>query len=494
MKTDLKIQKVNDMQCPHFDNLHVIVVGDAMLDRYWHGDTSRISPEAPVPVIKVDQTEERVGGAANVAVNVSALAARTTLISAIGQDAFGERLQFLLEKEQVSCDFIRSAEVDTITKLRVLGRHQQLLRLDFEKYYPWPADIILEKLEPHWASADALILSDYAKGMLANPQAIIQAARQHNVRVIVDPKDEDLSLYRGASILTPNLKEFEAAVGKCLDEQAIVEKGQRLLKDLSLDALLVTRSADGMTLLQSNEKVLHIPTQAREVYDITGAGDTVIAVLASVLAYNGDYALGAQLANVAAGISVGRLGTATVSRAELENNMTTPNIHADFLSEAKLLSELQKQQKNNKKIVMTNGCFDILHPGHLHYLEEAKSLGDCLVVAINDDASIKRLKGETRPINPLKDRVKALLALKSVDYVVSFSTDTPRDLIANLLPDILVKGGDYEVSQIAGAKEVIANGGSVEILSFIDGYSTSDFIQRILNTEGHVEETAGEFV
>lgn len=486
------------MYCPKFDNLHVIVVGDAMLDRYWHGDTSRISPEAPVPVINVERTEERVGGAANVAVNVSALAAKTTLVAAIGSDVFGQQLQNLLEQQNVNCSFLQSDEFDTIAKLRVLGRHQQLLRLDFEKYYAWPAEVVLAKLEPLWHSADALILSDYAKGMLAHPQSIIQAARQHNVKVIVDPKDKNLQVYRGAHILTPNLKEFEAAVGQCSDEAAIVEKGQNLIKKLDLDALLVTRGADGMTLLQQNHPVIHIPTQAKEVYDITGAGDTVVAVLGTVLAHNGDCKLGAQLANVAAGISVGHLGTATVSYAALNDNIKStiaPKIHADYLSETKLLSVLQKRKNNNQKIVMTNGCFDILHPGHLQYLEEAKNLGDCLVVAVNGDASIQRLKGTSRPINPLKDRVKALLALKSVDYVVSFSSDTPQTLIANLLPDILVKGGDYEVDEIAGAKEVIANGGQVEILSFLEGYSTSDFIQRILNTENQTKaETEVEVV
>jgi len=473
------------MYCPKFDNLHVIVVGDAMLDRYWHGDTSRISPEAPVPVINVEQTEERVGGAANVAVNVSALSLKTTLVSAIGQDTFGQQLQNLLERQNVNCQFIQSPEFSTIAKLRVLGRHQQLLRLDFEKYYAWPTNVVLAKLAPLWHDADALILSDYAKGMLADPQSIIQAARQRNIKVIVDPKDKNLQIYRDAHILTPNLKEFEAAVGPCLNEVDIVEKGEQLRKDLGLEALLVTRGADGMTLLQSDCQAMHIPTQAKEVFDITGAGDTVVAVLASVLADNGDYKLGAQLANMAAGISVGHLGTATVSKEQLNNNInpSISKIHANYLNESNLLTLLQKSKRSHKKIVMTNGCFDILHPGHLQYLEEAKNLGDCLIVAVNDDASIQRLKGMTRPINSLKDRVKALLALKSVDYVVSFSSDTPRELIANVLPDVLVKGGDYEVAQIAGAKEVIANGGRVEILSFLEGYSTSDFIQRILKIE-----------
>lgn len=486
------------MYCPDFSNLNILIVGDAMLDRYWHGDTSRISPEAPVPVIKVDKTEERVGGAANVAVNVSALGAQATLVAAIGTDSLGEHLASLLNKQKVECDFIQSNQLSTISKLRVLGRNQQLLRLDFEKYFPWPAETVLSHLEKHWAKANALILSDYAKGMIAHPQAFIQQARQHDIKIVVDPKDKDLSVYKNAHILTPNLKEFEAAVGPCQNDQSIIEKGQNLLEALNLEALLVTRGAEGMTLLQKGTKhVVQIPAQAREVYDITGAGDTVIAVLATALAFNGDYVMGAQLANVAAGISVGRLGTATISRDALEDklNASMNFMHAHFLSESELAQELIARRKNQQKVVLTNGCFDILHPGHLQYLEEARALGDCLVVAINDDASVQRLKGMTRPINPMKDRVKALLALKSVDYVVSFSEDTPQRLIANLLPDILVKGGDYQVEQIAGAKEVIANGGQVKILSFLDGYSTTEFIKRITKANKQLaEDVVGESV
>lgn len=483
------------MHCPNFDNINVLVVGDVMLDRYWHGDTSRISPEAPVPVIKVEKTEERVGGAANVAVNVSALGARSILVAAIGKDTFGENLAQLLKMQQVTCDFIQSDIISTIAKLRVLGRNQQLLRLDFEKYHPVEAQKVLQHLAPHMETANALVLSDYAKGMIAYPQEIIQFARQYDVKIIVDPKEKDLSVYKDAHILTPNLKEFEAAVGKCTSDQMIIEKGTNLLQALNLEALLVTRGSDGMTLIQKNtQHVIQIPAQAREVYDITGAGDTVVAVLAATLGCNGDYVVGAQLANLAAGISVGRLGTATVSRDLLEEKLEISMgfMHADYLGETDLLHELNARKKNQEKIVLTNGCFDILHPGHLQYLEEARALGDCLVVAVNDDESVARLKGNSRPINPLKDRVKSLLALKSVDYVVSFNEDTPQRLISKLLPDILVKGGDYKVDEIAGAKEVMANGGQVKILSFLDGYSTTEFIKRVTQIEKQVADEVVE--
>jgi D-beta-D-heptose 7-phosphate kinase/D-beta-D-heptose 1-phosphate adenosyltransferase len=470
------------LKCPDFSNAHIVVMGDAMLDRYWHGDTSRISPEAPVPVVRIDRNEERVGGAANVAVNVQALGAITTLISAIGEDDPGRQLSRMLQNKKVQCDFIHSPTMSTTLKLRVLGRHQQLIRLDFEDKQRWPAQKMIERLASCVGKADVLILSDYAKGVLAYPQLIIEYARAHNMMVLVDPKSADLSIYRGANLLTPNMSEFESAVGPCDNEIDIEKKGQQLIKDLALDALLVTRGAAGMTLLEKNGHIKHIPTKAREVFDITGAGDTVIAVLAGALAAKCSLSDAAELANIAAGISVGRLGTATITREEIEAEMQTEQGFTwiqNVLSQEALVAEVVKLKAKGKRIVMTNGCFDILHAGHITYLQQARALGDCLIIAVNDDASISRLKGPTRPINRLAERMQVLGALGCVDYVVPFNEDTPKVLIEAVSPHTLVKGGDYEVHQIAGSDHVLAKGGQVRILPFVDGCSTTGMIERM---------------
>lgn len=469
------------LTCPDFSDANIIVIGDVMLDRYWHGDTSRISPEAPVPVVKIERDEERVGGAANVAVNVKALGAKATLVSVIGDDSTGQTLTQMLMAKNVQCEFVKLSEISTTLKLRVLGRHQQLIRLDFEDKHPCKAETILKQLEPLIESADAIILSDYAKGVIAFPQPIIELARKKGIQVIVDPKNADLSVYKNATILTPNLGEFEAMVGRCENQQVIEEKGEKLLHQLGLQALLVTQGGAGMTLIERG-KIEHIPAQAREVFDITGAGDTVIAVLATCLAAKSSFSEAAKIANLAAGLSVARLGTATVTKQELQNLMLKNHAtHPSIVSLPELLPEVATRKSYGDKIVMTNGCFDILHAGHVTYLQQARALGNCLIVAVNDDDSVKRLKGQSRPINPLKERMQVLAALSCVDYVVAFSEDTPEKLISQVLPDILVKGGDYTADNIAGAKQVIQNGGKVEILTFVPGCSTTGMLARANN-------------
>ena len=466
---------------PAFDRASVLVVGDVMLDRYWYGPTSRISPEAPVPVVKVDAIEERPGGAANGAMNIAALGAASQLIGLTGEDDAARVLSETLKNVNVRCDFVAVKTHPTITKLRVLSRNQQLLRLDFEEGFeqvdPEP---IHQRVRQSLATAGALVLSDYAKGALASVQTMIRLAREANVPVLIDPKGTDFERYRGATLLTPNLSEFEAVVGKCKNEEEIVSRGMQLVADYELSALLVTRSENGMTLLQPGKAPLHLPTQAQEVFDVTGAGDTVIGVLAATLAAGDALEDACFMANAAAGVVVGKLGTSTVSPVELENAIhARPEEGFGIMNEAQLKIAVEQARKRGEKVVMTNGVFDILHAGHVSYLANARKLGDRLIVAVNSDASTKRLKGSSRPVNPLINRMIVLGALEAVDWVVAFEEDTPQRLIASVLPDLLVKGGDYKPEDIAGSKEVWANGGDVRVLNFEDGISTTNIIKTI---------------
>ena len=369
----------------------------------------------------------------------------------------------------------------TITKLRVLSRNQQLIRLDFEEGFDGvDLNPMLEKIEQALPKTGALVLSDYAKGALKDVQPMIQLAKKSGVPVLIDPKGSDFERYRGATLLTPNLSEFEAVVGRCKDEAEIVERGMKLVSDFELSALLVTRSEHGMTLLQPGKEPLHLPTQAQEVYDVTGAGDTVIGVLAAALAAGNSLEESCFLANAAAGVVVGKLGTSTVSPVELEDAIGgRSEVGFGVMTEAGLKEAVALARQRGEKVVMTNGIFDILHAGHVSYLANARKLGDRLIVAVNSDASTKRLKGETRPVNALQNRMIVLGALGAVDWVVAFEEDTPQRLIAGILPDLLVKGGDYKPEQIAGSKEVWANGGEVRVLNFEDGLSTTGIINQI---------------
>ncbi|EIJ42993.1 D-heptose-7- phosphate 1-kinase,D-heptose-1-phosphate adenylyltransferase [Beggiatoa alba B18LD] len=463
---------------PDFSRARVLVVGDVMLDRYWHGSTSRISPEAPVPVVHVKQVTEQAGGAGNVALNISALGAEATLIGMTGDDVAADTVAQLLQQAKVICHLHRLAHVPTITKLRVLSRHQQLIRLDFEEPFETASAVLPQQVQTDLARIDVLVLSDYGKGVLTDPQILIQLARQAGKAVLVDPKGNDFDKYRNATLITPNLSEFETIVGHCRDEQTLVERGENLRADLGLEALLITRSEKGMTLLQAHEPALHLPAQARDVYDVTGAGDTVIGVLSAGLAAGLALTQATALANHAAGLVVSKLGAATVSVAELENALHLTHGHA--IQDLQGLEKIVKiARAQGERIVMTNGCFDILHAGHVQYLAQARQLGDRLIVAVNDDASVKRLKGASRPINSLEKRLAVLSALKCVDWVIPFSEDTPETLICQLLPDVLVKGGDYTVAQIAGSRCVLEQGGEVKILSFLEGCSTTATLQAL---------------
>ncbi|MBF4282877.1 bifunctional D-glycero-beta-D-manno-heptose-7-phosphate kinase/D-glycero-beta-D-manno-heptose 1-phosphate adenylyltransferase HldE [Vibrio anguillarum] len=471
---------------PDYNDAGVLIIGDVMLDRYWYGPTGRISPEAPVPVVKVENSEERPGGAANVAMNIASLGGHAHIVGLTGVDEPANVLTETLTALKVSCDFVALPNYPTITKLRVLSRGQQLIRLDFEdKFENTDPELILSRMELALPKVKAVILSDYAKGALEHVQQLIQKARAANVPVFIDPKGADFERYRGATLLTPNMSEFEQVVGKVKTEQELVEKGFALIEQFDLGALLVTRSEHGMTLLQRNQKPFHLPTLAKEVYDVTGAGDTVISVLAASVAAGKPLDEACALANAAAGVVVGKLGTSTVSTIELAEAVHgSKDTDYGVISEQALIDAVKVAQAQGEKVVMTNGCFDILHAGHVSYLNHAAKLGDRLIVAVNTDESVKRLKGPGRPVNTTDRRMAVLAALGAVDWVVPFSEDTPQRLIAAVLPKLLVKGGDYKPEDIAGGEEVIAAGGEVKVLNFEDGCSTTEIIEAIKGGRG----------
>ncbi len=471
---------------PDYTQAGVLIIGDVMLDRYWYGPTGRISPEAPVPVVKVESNEERPGGAANVAMNIASLGGHAHIVGLTGKDEPAQVLENTLQALNVDCDFVALDDYPTITKLRVMSRGQQLIRLDFEdKFSAVDPKPILARMEKTLPNVKAVILSDYAKGALEYVQQYIQKARAAGVPVFIDPKGACFERYRGATLLTPNMSEFEQVVGKISSEQELVEKGLQLIDQYDLEALLVTRSEHGMTLLRQGLEPIHLPTQAKEVYDVTGAGDTVISVLAASVSAGKSLEEACALANAAAGVVVGKSGTSTLSMIELAEAVHGSK-EADFgvIAEAALIEAVKKARARGEKVVMTNGCFDILHAGHVSYLNHAADLGDRLIVAVNSDESVKRLKGPGRPVNPTDRRMAVLAGLGAVDWVVPFSEDTPQRLISEVLPDVLVKGGDYTPDQIAGGAEVIAAGGEVKVLNFEDGCSTSQIINAIKGGKG----------
>jgi D-beta-D-heptose 7-phosphate kinase/D-beta-D-heptose 1-phosphate adenosyltransferase len=469
------------IQIPDFKGLKALVAGDVMLDRYWHGDTARISPEAPVPIVRVDSREERPGGAGNVAVNLAALGIETRLLGLCGEDDAAHALCALLETAGVAAHLLAVPGLPTITKLRVMSRHQQLLRLDFEQLFPDQAAARLaESFAAHLEGVDVVVLSDYGKGTLGQVQTLIGAARAARIPVLVDPKGTDFNRYRGASALTPNLGEFLAVAGPCPAPADLAQAGNAWCRKLALDRLVITRSEQGISLFDAVTSHVHLPAQAREVFDVTGAGDTVIAVLAAARARGLEWPAAAALANVAASWVVGKLGTVAISAVELRQAVGEANGESHgVMDEPALLAAVTRARAAGKRVVMTNGCFDVLHPGHIRYLRQARALGDRLIVAVNDDASVRRLKGADRPVNALADRMALLAALDGVDWVVPFGEDTPERLIGAVVPDVLVKGGDYTVQQIAGAGCVQAAGGEVRVLPFVAGYSTTSLLDRV---------------
>ncbi len=462
----------------------LLVIGDLMIDHYLWGKTERISPEAPVPVIDVKNESEVLGGAGNVVNNLVALGAEVEVASVIGADENGERLRRMLDELGVGQEALIVEEGRSTTrKSRVIASHQQVIRFDSETRTPidpQSEEKLLERVKVLLERGiDTVLISDYGKGVLTDSltQGIIHLARERGIRVMVDPKGTDYSKYRGATAITPNKKEAGEATGIVItDEASLREAGFRLKEELELERAIVTLSEEGMAIFGDSMQV--IPTVAREVYDVTGAGDTVIATLGFVRACGGEIDEAARIANAAAAVVVGKLGSATASWEEIiafEDALHESTTEFRIQDRETLAKTVERLRSEGKRIVFTNGCFDLLHLGHVKYLEKAKSFGDVLIVGLNSDDSVRRLKGETRPVNPEYDRAYLLAALEAVDYVSIFDEDTPLELIRIVRPDILVKGGDYRGKEVVG-REIA---GELRLVDFVEGRSSSGIIRKI---------------
>ena len=470
----------------------ILVIGDVMLDRYLWGDVSRISPEAPVPVVHVLQRSEVPGGAGNVASNLAGLQCPVSILGVRGNDDAGNRLEDILRQKGIEPLFQVSRSRPTITKTRIMAKGQQLLRLDEEQPRTLSQELesgIIAGFEQHISRCDGVVLSDYGKGLLQTPgicQHIINGCNRRRIPVLVDPKGTDWRRYQNATCITPNTAEFALVFGADVskDDMALRRAADEIRGSFGLECLLVTRGAQGMHLCGGADATLDIPARAREVFDVSGAGDTVIATLAAGLAIGLSFAQAARLANMAAGIVVGKLGTQPITRPELATALQLDDIqHEDAatfkiapLESARIL--VKSWQSSGQKVVFTNGCYDLLHPGHIHLLHQSRNQGNRLVVGVNTDASVQRLKGPTRPILAERDRAAILGALACVDLVVLFDEDTPLELIRQLKPDVLVKGADYRLDQVVGKDIVESYGGKVFLAPLLSGYSTTGIISR----------------
>lgn len=467
--------------------LKIVVLGDIMLDRYIFGDVSRISPEAPVPVNRVSKIKEVLGGAANVASNLANLDCHVYLGGLAGQDSHGKLLQDLLSKDGIDGKgIIYGKDRKTTTKMRILGDRQQMMRIDFEeiktvnseeeeKLFNWLQELCQNGI-------NGIVISDYGKGVCSDSllEKVFTLANQYKIITIVDPKGNEWTKYNGATCITPNVKELSERLGKSLDntDAVIVEAAQSVLKQQKLQYIIATRSAKGITVVDKDGKIWHNPATQQDVFDVSGAGDTVVSMMITALSGGLSMRTALHVANGAAGIVVSKVGTYPIHRRELQDlwlSLQGKLSDKDYDTWEEMRTRILKWQDNGESVVFTNGCFDILHRGHITYLQEAAQLGDHLIIGLNSDGSVKRLKGETRPIVSEKDRASLLNALACIDGVVIFEEDTPAKLLAYLQPNILVKGGDYKVEDIIGRESV----DRVEVLSFKDGYSTSDIVNRI---------------
>ncbi len=466
---------------------HALVIGDVMLDRYLIGSVGRISPEAPVPIVLLSAQNERIGGAANVAANLALLGIKTHIIGCIGHDAEAKTLFGLLKKIGVKTDGICASKYrPTIAKTRVVSGHQQMMRLDQEDSAAFSKEEtkqILSAVKAQLAQQPAIvILSDYAKGLLSTEicQHIIALCKAKKIPVLVDPKGRDYSKYAGATALTPNKKETAEACDTGMNDADLIAKASKLKTKLKLQFLAVTRGEEGISLI---DKATHdIPATAKQVFDVSGAGDTVIATLAAGMISGLNPLESLQLANIAAGVVVGKVGTVPISQAELLEALTSKQSSEQahkICNLAELKAKVETWKKAKQKIVFTNGCFDLLHAGHVTYLEAAKKRGDKLILGLNTDRSVRALKGKTRPVVNEQDRARVLAALESVDAVILFDEDTPLKLIKAIKPDVIAKGSDYAANQVVGGKEVKSWGGEIALIDLVEGRSTSKIIQKM---------------
>jgi D-beta-D-heptose 7-phosphate kinase/D-beta-D-heptose 1-phosphate adenosyltransferase len=466
----------------------VLIVGDLILDRYVRGEVERISPEAPIPVLAARHSQELVGGAGNVAANLRAMEAEAEVLGVVGEDPRGARLRALLDGLGVdTAGCLVDPGRPTTEKTRMISGVQQILRVDWESssgLAPELAARLVEGLRERVRRAGAVVLSDYGKGVLCEPvlRAAIDAAREAGVPVLVDPKGSDFRRYRGATLVTPNRREAEAALGRRLPTLEDVATGAReLIEQAELQAAVITLGGEGMFHMQRGGPGHHAPTVARAVFDVTGAGDTVIAHLALGLAAGWPLAQAAELANHAAGLVVARRGAVSVTRAELAGVLADGDDQDDggkVLAGAALDQQVAAWRSEGKRVVFTNGCFDVLHAGHVAYLRFARSRGDVLLVGVNDDASVRRLKGVGRPVNPLADRLAVLAALEVVDALAAFGEDTPEQIVRRVTPQVLVKGEDWRDKGVVGREWVESNGGEVVLAPLLEGRSTSAILGR----------------
>jgi D-beta-D-heptose 7-phosphate kinase / D-beta-D-heptose 1-phosphate adenosyltransferase len=466
---------------------HALVIGDVMLDRYLIGDVGRISPEAPVPIVLLNQQNERAGGAANVAANLALLGIKTHIIGCVGNDNEAKTLLDLLDKLGVDTNGIcTSKNRPTIAKTRVLSGHQQMMRLDQESSALFSNDENSQLSSAIQAqlvlNPAVVILSDYAKGLLSEQvsQQIITQCKIKNIPVLVDPKGRDYRKYQGAVALTPNKKETAEACDTTINDSDLIAKASALKNSLNLQFLAVTRGEEGITLL--DESTHHLPAIAKQVFDVSGAGDTVIATLAAGLMNGLNPLESLQLANIAAAVVVGKVGTVPISQHDLlealSDQQSSEQAHK-ICDLAQLMQKVESWKKNKQKIIFTNGCFDLLHAGHVTYLESAKKRGDKLILGLNTDRSVRAIKGSTRPVVNENDRARVLAALESVDAVILFDEDTPINLINTIKPHVIAKGSDYSEDQVVGGKEVQSWGGEIALIDLVEGRSTSNIIKKM---------------
>jgi D-beta-D-heptose 7-phosphate kinase/D-beta-D-heptose 1-phosphate adenosyltransferase len=479
----------------------VLVIGDLILDRYIFGNAERISQEAPVPLLRVDKREVRLGGAASVASMLSCLGADATLAGVVGGDRQAPVVFDLLKRFGINSELVLpDPDRPTTLKERYIGRAhdrhpQQMLRVDFEDRTPLAAALetcLMNGFDAHLSSCDIVLVSDYDKGV-CTPRLlrhVIDRARAFRLKVLVDPiRGSDYSRYHGASCLTPNRTEAQLASGLAVgDPAAALVAGEKLRQQLNAEALVVTLDKDGMALAHADGRRQVFPTRSRQVYDITGAGDMVLSVLGLCLAAGADYDEAVALGNVAGGLEVERLGVATLTRDDLLRDLAADVPQASkVLGPTDLAIELDRRRRQGERIVFTNGCFDILHVGHVRYLQQARDLGQTLVVGLNSDASVRRLKGPTRPVNAAEVRAEVLAALACVDYVTAFDEDTPQRLIETVRPHVLVKGADYRPDQVVGREFVESQGGQVVLLPLVPGQSTTRLVEHTRPATGQLE-------